>query len=341
MDHIAIDLGSRESQVCVRDSTGKIVHEQKLSNLDLLEMFDCPKAIVSMESCAEAFAVADGARSRGHEIRVVPCSIVRSLGVGARGIKTDKRDARALSRASCQLEDLPSVHVPSSWSRQVKTLCGLRDALVSSRTKCTNAVRGWLRTQLYRPRLPRTTLPRTLREEFATRGQSLPSEVERQLVAIEALNDQIKAADLHIDAMARASDVCVLLMSAPGVGPQTALRFTAALDCYDRFADAHQVASYLGLTPGEHSSSSRKRITSITKAGSAPVRWLLVEAAWTALRCRRDDAMCRWALRIAQRRGPKIAVTALARKLAGILYAIWRDRRPYDPAIVAPTSQGR
>lgn len=337
MNHIAIDLGSRESQVCVRDSAGKILHEQKLGNLELLEVFDCPKAVVSMETCAEAFTVADRARSKGHEVRVVPSTIVHSLGVGARRTKTDRRDARALSETSCRI-DLPSVHVPSSWSREVKTLCGLRDALVSSRTKCCNSVRGWLRTQLYRPRLPRKTLPTRLREEFATRGQPLPPPVERQLVAIEALSEQIKAAESEIGEMAFASETCRLLMSAPGVGPQTALRFAAVLDCHDRFTDGHYVAAYLGLAPGEDSSSTRKRITSITKAGSAPMRWLLVEAAWTALRLRRDDAMCRWAIRIAQRRGRKIAVTALARKLAGILYAIWRDRRPYDPTMGAATA---
>src|SRR5437762_2535099 len=88
MHHIAIDLGSRESQVCVRDSSGNILHEQKLNNSDLLELFDRPKAVVSMETCSEAFAVADRARSRGHEVRVVPSSMVRSLGVGARRTKT-------------------------------------------------------------------------------------------------------------------------------------------------------------------------------------------------------------------------------------------------------------
>jgi len=336
MHHIAIDLGSRESQVCVRDSTGKILHEQKLGNMELLEVFDCPRAVVSMETCSEAFTIADQARSKGHEVRVVPSTLVRSLGVGARRTKTDRRDAQALSEVSCRI-DLPSVHVPSSWSRDVKTICGLRDALVSSRTKCTNSVRGWLRTQLLRARLPRKTLPRKLREDFAARGQRLPTFVERQLVAIEALSEQIKAAEADIVAMAHSREVCVLLMSAPGVGPQTALRFAAALDRCDRFTDGHHVASYLGLAPGEDSSSSRKRITSITKAGSAPVRWLLVEAAWCALRLRPEDPMSRWALRIGQRRGRKIAVTALARKLAGVLYAIWRDGKPYDPTLTAST----
>ncbi len=330
MHHIAIDLGSRESQVCVRDSSGTILHEQKLSNWDLLELFDCPRAVVSMETCSEAFAVADSARRKGHEVRVVPATLVRSLGVGARRVKTDKRDAQALSQASCRI-DLPSVHVPSSWSREVKTLCSLRDALVSSRTKCINSVRGWLRAQLFRPRLSRSTMTLRLREDFRSRGLSLPACVERQLLAIDALWEQIAAADAEVETMARASDICRLLMTAPGVGPQTALRFAAALDGCDRFADAHLVGSYLGLAPGEDSSSTRARITSITKAGSASVRWLLIEAAWSALRWRPSDPMCQWAKRVAERRGKKIAVTALARKLSGVLYAMWRDHKPYDP----------
>jgi transposase len=331
MNHIAIDLGSKQSQVCVRDAQGHILHEQKLSNAELLQLFESPPAVVSMETCAEAFAVADHARLKGHQVKVVASTLVRSLGVGARRVKTDKRDAQALSEVSCRI-DLPSVHVPSSWSREVKTLCGLREALVSSRTKCINSVRGWLRTQLVRPRLSRKTIARKLREHFESRGQSLPPCVDRQLKAIEGLGEQIKAADAEIEALARASATCLLLMTAPGVGPQTALRFAAALDGCDRFADSHRVASYLGLAPGEDSSSTRKRITSITKAGPAAVRWLLIEAAWTALRWRPDDPMCRWAKRIGERRGRKIAVTALARKLAGVLYAIWRDREPYRAA---------
>ena len=52
-----------------------------------------------------------------------------------------------------------------------------------------------------------------------------------------------------------------------------------------------------------------------------------VEAAWTILRRRTpaNAALHDWAAGIAARRGPRVAVVALARKLAGILYAMWRD----------------
>lgn len=338
MDHIAIDLGSRESQICVRDSAGTILHEKKLDNRHLRELFDCPKAVVSMETCSEAFTIAAWAAGKGHVVRVVPATLVRSLGVGARRTKNDRKDAQALSAASCRI-DLPSVHVPSLWSQEVKSLCGMRDILVGSRTKCTNSVRGWLRTQVIRPRVTRSSLAKKLRADFEDRGEALPAHVELQLVAIESLTEQIKTADARAEAMADANATCVLLMTAPGIGPLTSLRFAAALDKCDRFEDAHRVASYLGLAPGEDSSSTRQRITSITKAGPAAVRWLLVEAAWRALRWKPNDPMCQWALKIAVKRGKRIAVTALARKLAGVLYAMWRDNKPYDPARGAPATE--
>jgi len=101
---------------------------------------------VVVETCAEAFAIADAARDAGHEVRVVSATLVKTLGVGARRTKIDRRDAQVLSEVSCRI-DLPSVHVPSSQSRQVKSICGMRDALVSSRTQLINNLRGWLRGQ--------------------------------------------------------------------------------------------------------------------------------------------------------------------------------------------------
>jgi hypothetical protein len=58
----------------------------------------------------------------------------------------------------------------------------------------------------------------------------------------------------------------------------------------------------------------------------------LIEAAWRLLRSKRTDtsALRAWALGIAARRGKRVAVVALARRMAGILYAMWRDQMPYD-----------
>ena len=118
-------------------------------------------------------------------------------------------------------------------------------------------------------------------------------------------------------------------MTIPGVGPITALTYVAALDDVRRFEHSYRVHSYLGLAPGERSSSDRERRTSITKAGSTSVRRTLIQAAWVAWFRMGDDPMVRWAKRIADRRGKQIAIVALARKLAGVMYALWRDESTY------------
>jgi len=105
----------------------------------------------------------------------------------------------------------------------------------------------------------------------------------------------------------------------------TAVAFLVTLDEASRFQGAHQVESYLGLVPMEWSSSETQRRGHITKAGNGRMRWLLVEAAWRVLAGQKGLAaspLRSWAERIAQRRGRSIAAVALARRLAGILYAV-------------------
>lgn len=330
MEHCAIDLGGRKSQVCIRASDGSIVHESRQDTLELAEFLRRrPTSRIVVETCAEAFAIADAARSAGHEVRVVSATLVKTLGVGARRTKTDRRDAQVLSEVSCRI-DLPSVHIPSASARDVKSLCGMRDALVRARTQLINNTRGWLRGRGYRVRAGSSaTFTARLREIDV-----LPDAVAGQLRAIDALSAEIKIADQEISRRADADETCRRLMTVPGVGPQIALRFVATADSIDRFRDAHRLESYLGLVPGEKSSSDSHQRLSITKAGSPAMRWLLVEAAWLVrFRCRSTEAqpLKRWALELEKRRGRRIAIVALARKIAGILYALWRDGADYKP----------
>jgi transposase len=329
MDHVAIDLGGRESQVCVRASDGQLVEEKRMPTRSLKQWLEGRAASrVIMETCAESFEIADGAIVRGHDVRIVPSTLVRSLGVGARRTKNDRRDAQALSEASCRM-DLPSVHIPSPTARRRKTLCGTRDALLSSRTQLVNCVRGWMRqaARSLSKGYPET-FPRRVREQF---GSAIPAAIERLLLSIEALSVQILAADSELEQEAKSDPVCTRLMTTPGVGPVTALRFVATVDRIDRFADAHALQSYLGVVPGEYSSGDRIRRLGITKAGPTATRVVLIQAAWSVRRYRKDHALARWAAQIEHRRGKHIAAVALARKIAGILYAIWRDNSVYNP----------
>jgi transposase len=327
VEHIAIDLGGRESQVCVRDAGGQIVEERRVAT-DRLRSFLRKRAParVIVETCAEAFVTADAAIELGHEVRIVPATLVKSLGVGARGVKTDQRDARILSEVSTRIE-LPTVHLPSQMARKRKALCKSRDVLVSARTKLINHCRGYLRTQGGKVRSGDSST-------FVTRMQQselqLPSHVQSVMHAIDELSGQISQLDDELLQLVKNDPLCMRLMTVPGVGPVTSLRFVAAIDEVTRFGDAHALQSYLGLVPGERSSGDSKQRTGLTKAGSATVRWVLMQAAWSAWRHRSQDPMVAWARRVAERRGKHVAVVALARKLAGILYAMWRDGTRYE-----------
>jgi transposase len=319
---------------------GSIVKEARVWTRSLPKLLETmePSRVI-LETSAEAFLIADVALAHGHEVRVVPATLVKQLGVGARGIKTDRRDAQALSEVSCRI-DLPSVHVTSQLAREFKSMCGSREILVKTRTMLINNVRGWTRTQLIRIRTGSTpTFQQRVREYAQTNQIPVPEHIERQLALLDALKVQIKAADQQLTKLAGEHPVCRKLMTVPGVGPVTAVRFVAALDDVTRFRNAHAVQSYLGLTPGENSSSDRKQQTGITKAGAMEVRRALVQAAWAAFRKAPKEPMVGWATQIAARRGVFIAIVALARKLAGILFAMWRDGTTYRPsrsAEVAP-----
>jgi transposase len=108
--------------------------------------------------------------------------------------------------------------------------------------------------------------------------------------------------------------------------------FKAIIDEHERFDNAKQVRSYLGLVPIERSSGEKQHRGRISKAGNSRARYLLVEAAWAILlkkNALKSKPLRQWAEQIASRRGKQIAAVALARKLAGILFALWRDGTTY------------
>ena len=329
MQHCAIDLGGRKSQVCLRDADGTIQFEGQWATSTLGELFrELPPCRVIVETAAEAFRTADLAKAAGHDVRVVPATLVRTLGVGARRTKNDRRDAQVLSEVSSRI-DLPSVHVPSPRSREWKTMtkgktvsirvAGSRDALITADVlvDCSADLSGL------------DTIP----TKQQSKELALTLQAAKPRGFLHALSIEIDLSEKRIAAAARAEPVCRRMMTVPGVGPSTAVRYVAALDVVARFASAHKVEAYLGLSPGEKSSSQRQHKLGITKAGPSSVRWVLIQAAWILkTRCRGEGArpLQGWATEVEKRRGKHVAIVALARKLAGILYAIWRDGTEFE-----------
>jgi transposase len=174
---------------------------------------------------------------------------------------------------------------------------------------------------------------------FGQRVQTIPlSATQARLVAplvalLKPLNRQLAVLEAQLARGVAAHAAARRLCTVPGVGPVTAAAVVATLDDVGRFASAGQVAAYVGLVPRERSSGEQQRRGPLTKAGNSRVRWLLVQAAWAYWRSRgtAGTVLRAWVERLAARRGRLRAVVALARRLARILYAVWRDGTVYKP----------
>jgi transposase len=333
MEHVGIDLGKNQSQICILTEDGELFERSiRTTRERFAAMFrDRATARLLIEASTESEWVARCLEEFGHEVIVADPNYAPMYAQRSRRVKTDRRDARALAEA-CRLGAYRPAHRMSDDRRHMRAVLAVRETLVRTRVRWIVLIRPLLRREGFRVRSGKA-------ETFAERVGELPlpdhlrSEIAPLLELLDPLNDQIETIDDQLATMARTDPLTKRLMSMPGVGPVTAASFVSTLDKIDRFRGAHQVESYLGLVPCEWSSSEIQRRGSITKAGNSRTRWLLVEAAWCVLRRKKKPgtaALREWADRIASRRGSTIAAVALARKLAGILYAMWRDETSFD-----------
>jgi transposase len=331
MDIIGIDLHKRESQLCILSEAG--VTETRIAtsrNRFTTLLGDRPPARVLLEASTESEWVASLIESLGHEVVVADPNFAPMYATRARRVKTDKRDARTLAEA-LRLGAFRPAHRLSADRRHIRAELAVRETLVRTRTRMVNVAKALVRRDGLR--LPSGLVehvPRRITELAPSPG--LAAELAPLTAILIPLNTEIAAADERIALLGRGDAIIALLATAPSIGLLTASAIVSVADDITRFPSAHHFEAYLGLVPGERSSGDKRVVGRITKAGNARARYLLVEAAWRLLRSPREDtaAVRAWATRIALRRGKRIAVVALARRLAGIAYAMWRDNAPYD-----------
>jgi transposase len=332
----AIDLHLRSCEIRVVDADGRVVREKRVvtSPETLTRAFaDLGALRILLETGTESEWVAQALEAAGHEVIVADPNYAPMYGEVRRRVKTDRRDVAALAEAN-RRGWYRAVHRRSAAQRGVQQILVSRRQLVATRTSLISVIRALLRQEGYRlpsgsaaqvpGRLARLTLPERLAATVAPLRQVIET-VTREVAAIEA----------RLATYAAADPVVQQLQTVPGVGPVVALTFRATLDDVSRFRAAGQVSAFVGLVPREDSSAERRHRGHITKAGSGELRSLLVQAAWACWRSTGSAALRLWVDQLAARRGRRIAVVALARRLSRILFAIWRDGAVFEAARVA------
>jgi transposase len=338
MDTIGLDLHKRESQLCIGQDDGQIIETRIVTSRERFAavLGARPRARILLEASTESEWVARHLESLGHEVIVADPNFAPMYATRARRTKTDRRDARTLMEAA-RLGAYRTAHRVSPARRHVRAELAVREALVRTRTRYIALAKALVRRDGLRVAASEAHLV-AKRIAALELSDTLSSELLPLFQVLAPINEQIVAADRRIAAVVADDPIMTLLATAPSIGPITASAIVATVDDVTRFASAHQFEAFLGLVPGERSSGEKRRIGRITKAGNSRVRYLLVEAGWRILRTKSEDtaALRAWGLTIAARRGKRIAVVALARRLAGIAYAMWRDGRAYEATRIRP-----
>jgi transposase len=334
-----LDLGVRKISFC-EVASGRVVQRRTASDLATLEdtLGDkSPPATVAIEACREAWHAHAVLNSWGHHVSLVDTTRARQWGIGNHGRKTHRVDAEVLAFA-VERGHIPLAHLLSPARQQLRLELGVRRALVETHSHYITTVRGIVRAHGGR-------LPSCSTDDFLTHlakatlddsTRALVTPLEDVLVQVER---QIVEGDLRLEELCRAEPAIERRTTAPGVGLIVAAVFVSVLDEAKRFRHAHEVEAYLGLVPSESSSGGRRRIGAITKHGNAYARAMLVQAAWRILQPHpSDDPLRRWGRDVARRRGRCIAAVAVARRLVGVLWAMWRHDTVCDPARVGKAS---
>ncbi len=340
MRTIALDLGKASVDWCeVR--AGRVIGRGRVPSVESLAQLlgeGTAQARVGFEACRESRHVHDVVQSWGHEPYVFDTTRVRRLtGIGEHGRKNDRLDAEKLALA-LEREHAAFAHVLGDDARQLRELQESHRALVHTRKRLITHVRGILQGRGVR-------LESCAVENFVAnvRKAELPESlrllVEPLLDPLQAIEPALAKVDLSIhEICSRQQDPVVeRLASVPGVSLLVAAAFISTVDDPQRFQTASQVASYLGLCPREESTGGRHKLGSITKQGNTYARAMLVQAAWCIVRSRdKADTLVRWAHRTAERRGRMRAAVAVARRLARILWSLWKNGSYYDRFEKAP-----
>jgi transposase len=332
----AIDLHARKSQIRVIDGEGRVRRDRRVATAaaELCAAFQgLGEVRVLLESSTESEWVAQTLEAAGVSVIVADPNFAPMYGERQRQIKTDRRDVAALAEANRRGWYRPAYR-RSAAQRTMQQRLRARRLLVGSRTQMISGVRAVLRQCGLRlgtgasadigQRLARLTLPAPV--------AALLAPVAR---VVTTLTQEIAALDEQCAQAAADDAVVTRLQTVPGVGPVVALTFRAFIDDVTRFPHAGQVSAAMGLVPREDSSAERRHRGHITKAGPSELRSLLVQAAWACRHSRRSGPLRLWVDAVGARRGRRVAIVALARRLSRILYALWRDETEFSIATLA------
>lgn len=330
---VGLDLAKTLFQIHGVDSQGHVVVRKQVRRADVLAIFaKLEPCVVGMEACGSLHYWGRELTKLGHTVRLIAPQFVRPY---VKSNKTDAADAEAI----CEAVNRPHMRFVPIKTQEQQTMLSLhraRAGLVKSRTALANQIRGLLgEFGIVLPQGIRMLGQRVI-EALSNHEHELCAEFRTLIqLLVEHLRELgNKAAELEgrIRAMHRTDEAGQLLETIPGVGPLAASALAASIGNPRAFRDGRELAAWLGLVPGQHSSGGKPRLLGISKRGDTALRTLLIHGARAVIRmaANKPEMTDSWVMKLCRRRHKNIAAVALAAKNARTAWALLIRKQVYQ-----------
>ncbi len=330
---IGIDLAKSVFQVHGVNQHGKVVLRRQLKRHQMAAFFaNLQPCLIGMEACGGAHHWARKLGALGHTVRLMAPQFVKPY------VKTNKNDL-ADAEAICEAVARPNMRfVPTKNVEQqaVLALHRARQGFVKARTAQANQIRGLLgEFGLIVPK-GLSALAEQVPQLIEDATNELPGGfrllVQRLLDHLKQLDQQEGELEAQIKVWHRSNEASRRLAQVPGIGPITASALVASVGRGQDFESGRQVAAWLGLVPGQHSSGGKAKLLGISKRGDAYLRTLLIHGARSVIQsqARKAHQPEGWLQGVLKRRHKNVAAVALANKNARIAWALLAHQGSYD-----------
>ena len=328
--YLGIDLHLKRTNAVLIDSTGEVIDEQRVRNLDI-------EKYLKEKVPQETFAVLEATRNwpflydllKGHVDRVELAHPKEVKAIASAVVKNDSIDSKTLAHLA-RLNYLPTAYAAPKEIRDLRLWIRHREWLVRQRTQAKNRIHAVLASY---------NIVAPVGDLFGVKGRTFLEEklvevrpaaqrvVSDNLRLSDHLTSQIEALEADLTLSEEQKQAIKLLKTMPGVGQITAVTILAEIGDINRFNSPKSLCHWAGLTPKVRQSDQVVRHGRITKKGSPYLRAAMTRAATVASR-----VSPKWRIvhsRLVPRCGKTGAKVAVARRLLTVIYHMLKKQRPY------------
>ena len=323
-------MSVKETSVCVVDDAGTVILEQKVRSepddiIALLTSLGATYGRIGIEAGPLSQWLVNALTAADLPVICVETRHMKALLTAQQINKTDRNDARGIAQMM-RVGLFKPVHVKTLVAQEQRMLLTSRKLLQRKLLDVECDLRGTLRNFGLKVGVVSSSRYEARVRELVAGFPGLAAIAEPLLAVRRVMRQQFAVLHKMLLNTVRGDPVCRRLMTAPGVGAVVALTYRATVDQPHRFAHSRAVGAHVGLTPRRYQSGETDYDGRISKCGDALLRTMLYEAAQSLLtNSRKWSWLKAWGVRVAQRRGIRRAIVAVARRLAVVLHRMWVD----------------